>query len=968
MKKSQPYTIRVFPNSGHQYFHVPLAKLIAGKDEESLRAFVSRNSGPWRPLSPATRWILFRYLTDENNAPCIHLAVETNLGTEDRGLIFENEDIADELPDEDEQIPAYAAPDTLSLFSDYENGILPIRQIPGKDGQSFDVDLQIQWVRQGGEVPVDVDLVVDLGNTRTIALLLETPSPERESFAKRAQILRFLPRGHPYTIPEFREGGAVEDEFAIIDSWFLLHRPVFYAVEPPADESKVTDHYCPIEDKGRSRYEVRRYIPHTFVEISPALIGGGRSREGAAKIFAGLRLNNSSPFFLSSPKRYAWDKDPQGSRGGMYWVEIPNDTDEDIPPDYFVPLRGLFRYFMAAGGSGKDLRERPLPEDFDRHNLHDAPASYSRSEAICWFALSIIEAAHRQLNSQDYLQAVGREALPRRLRQVRVTYPAGWTNEERDNYLGQWDRALHIFANTRFVNTAPVGGALGGNLPVLAPDPIDEAVCSQLPILLSDIRNLAGSLDDWFECYGREGAVRIMNLDIGGGTTDIAVLQYQKNPEHQDTSGGPPSLVSRLLHRDGFSVAGDVLVKKVIERLLLPAWMEASGLDQYAGIPDAMIRIKQFFQRPSDQMFVGVDTRAQAKIARITRLVFVPLVNRWLRALASAEKGHGEAWGKLSIRECLEENYLDENVINELNRMVGDLIRKTCRNGGAFDGSPFRTDSGIFVTCDRKALEQIVDDVFSGLYEYATDLVGRFDCHLVILSGKPSEIPRIRNSLVRHLPLPTQRIVSVKDFPAGSWYPFRTFDENRILDAKTCTVVGAALYQDMLNHAQEGIRVTDETDFDAPSPSHWGVMDEQMDCEAFRRSAFYQPSDAGGNGPAKKKQAPQKDIEVSVPCRIGRMLSLQPGLRPEPVYELRYSEEGDVSRSAPFSAKVTLQWSSEAGEGESLVLRNVQIISGAGDLDPNAVKLRLNTLMSGNFWLDDPQFDTRNFPNAPAET
>lgn len=969
MKEGQPYTISVFPNTGHQYFFVPLSKLVPNKDEESLRAFVSKNTDSWKPLSPATRWILFRYITDEHNRPCIHLAVETNLGAEDRGLIFDNEDLVGELPDDDDQIPAYAAPDVLSLFRDYDQGLLPIRHLPGKEGRGFDVNLQIQWVRQGGETAVDVDLIVDLGNTRTIALLLETPSPEREPFAQRAQILRFLPRGYPYMIPEFREGGAVEDEYAIIDSWFLLHRPVFASIEPPADFSKLTDHYYPVEEKGKSLYEVRRYIPHTFVEMSPALIGGGRSREGAAKVFASLGLTTSSPFFLSSPKRYAWDQDPQGTAGGLYWVQIPNDKDTDIPPDYFVPLRGLFRYFMSAGGSSQDLLERPSASEFAGHNQPDSPASYSRSEAVCWFALSIVEAAHRQINSQEYLRVVKREKLPRRLRQVRVTYPAGWTHEERSGYLEQWERALRLFANTRFEDTGKASDSMSGMRPVLAPYPMDEAVCSQLPILLSDIRTLGGRLEDWFDCFGRDGAVRIMNLDIGGGTTDIAILQYRSDPERASVVGAPPSLVSSLLHRDGFSVAGDILVKKVIERLLVPAWLSASGIEQYAGIPDALLRIRHFFKRPSDQMFVGVDTRAQAKMARIVRLVFVPLVNRWLGALVASESGKGEAWGKLSIRSCLEEQYLDENVINELNRLVRDLIRKTCANGRSYEGIPFTMESGVFLSCDRKELERIVDEVFAGLYGYAADLVGRFDCHLVILSGKPSEIPRIRNSLVARLPLPTQRIISVKDFPAGAWYPFRTFEDNRILDAKTCTVVGAALYQDMLNQAQEGIRVSDETIYSAPKPSFWGVVDENMDYEMFRRKVFIQPSDCNaGEGSAHLESGP-KEVEVNIPCRIGRMLTPLPGLKPEPVYELRYVSNGKPNPPPSFSAKVTLRWSSRAGEGEVLTLlpEKTKILSGDGSLDPRGLQLRLNTLLQSSFWMDNPQFDTSAFPVQPSE-
>jgi hypothetical protein len=238
----------------------------------------------------------------------------------------------------------------------------------------------------------------------------------------------------------------------------------------------------------------------------------------------------------------------------------------------------------------------------------------------------------------------------------------------------------------------------------------------------------------------------------------------------------------------------------------------------------------------------------------------------------------------------------------------------------------------------------------------------------VILSGKPSEIPRIRNSLMRHLPLPTQRIVSVKDFPAGTWYPFRTFEENRILDAKTCTVVGAALYQDMLNHAQEGIRVRDATDYRAPPPSFWGIVNEGMDYDAFHRSLIFQPADCNAAGAAQELHSQPKEIEVSIPCRIGRMLSPQPGLRPEPVYELRYRGAEPMAPGRPFAAKVTLQWYSRAGEGEGLALKKTRILASDPLLDPDRVELRLNTLMHDSFWLDDPQFDTRAFPRQPADT
>ena len=61
-------------------------------------------------------------------------------------------------------------------------------------------------------------------------------------------------------------------------------------------------------------------------------------------------------------------------------------------------------------------------------------------------ALAILESAYRQINSIDFLRRTFPErcGLLRRLRRVRVTYPAGWTGQERERYLDQWRRATAL--------------------------------------------------------------------------------------------------------------------------------------------------------------------------------------------------------------------------------------------------------------------------------------------------------------------------------------------------------------------------------------------------------------------------------------------------------------------------------------------------------------------------------------------
>ena len=51
----------------------------------------------------------------------------------------------------------------------------------------------------------------------------------------------------------------------------------------------------------------------------------------------------SSQFYLSSPKRYAWD-DLSIGLVAQHWEQIPNEHDADA--GQFKPLGGLIRLFM----------------------------------------------------------------------------------------------------------------------------------------------------------------------------------------------------------------------------------------------------------------------------------------------------------------------------------------------------------------------------------------------------------------------------------------------------------------------------------------------------------------------------------------------------------------------------------------------------------------------------------------------
>ncbi|MGA2016260.1 MAG: virulence factor SrfB [Opitutaceae bacterium] len=1015
--------LEVFPNTGHHFFHVPLKSLAPRKTEEELTRYAHRNRGPWEPWSEFSPWLLYQYSIETSpytgeETPVIKIAVESNLGLPDRGLLFgvESFSFADPARDAAEQaaqkrarayeearaadaiVPPYASFDKAKLWEDYPtkrlfldelSPHLPQRRRGGGDGSTPEPillppgQLAVHWKRPGGADPVDVDLIVDLGNTRTVALLLENPGQEGIPFGRRVKVLRFIPRGCPFTPSHtLPEPGKANDDYAIIDSWLVLHRPIFASREPPFSEEKVFEHWQKeVGTNGSSALRLQ-HLPQTFVELSPALIGGGKAAEGAARTLSQVRLDTDARFYLSSPKRYAWDEEPVGRRGGTYWKQIPNDTDPGIP-DAFDDLRGLFRYYMDPGGVDWDWANQPTREDFRGKPMVDSPPEYPRRDAICWFALSILECAYRQINSAGYLATVGRESLPRQLRQVRVTYPSGWTWEEQSRYLAQWRRAVDLFALTHLADPRPVDLAGGGcgQKPVLAERSLDEAVCSQLPVLYADISFLGGDGLNWFETYGRQRSVVVMNIDVGGGTTDVSIIRYHLNRPDGDLNGrighkGMTAISSTLLFRDGNSIAGDVLVKRIVEKVLLPAWLRAGGLEKFEDNPAARRALLTLLKTPATEAIAQVDPKAVTRLVAVVRLVFIPLVNQWLQQLTIAENYPDSPRRPLVVRDIVHPRCL-----NELNALALKVIVAKCdrwgeeanlmrlRDAGNFeewtkaliarDEVPFPMEARL--QADPAALESCVDDVFESMFASLGLVAARERCDLAIVSGKTSELPRMRKLLVRNLPVLPQRIIPMRNFPAGGWYPFVGDDGIRINDAKTCTVAGAALYQDILNGNLEGFSI------EQGSAGHiqkyfWGLVGRGSGPEEFYRSdnLLFRPSDYGSarslDG-VPGTVALERDFDLPLNCRIGRQIKQVANVRPEPVYRLAWTppEQHD---NRPVFARVRLRWTATVGGGERLELISVTPLSGQPvAVQPEHVRLRLNTMLDESFWLDEPRFD-----------
>jgi Virulence factor SrfB len=916
--------IFVFPNTGHHYSFVPIAKEVLSKTPK-LKPLCDQDKQGWRPLNYP--WIRGRFAS-KDGTPGLWVAIESNMGTIKRGSIFEPRR---EVPTGDRENPTpYATTDVTRLPKGEH--IIEIKM--PVDGVTTEVvSFQVVWKEPAAVEPINVDLVVDFGNTRSVVLALEDVGGQRGKLTAVCRPIRFMKKGWDYQ--ELKGADRAKDTSQIIDSWFVLHETMFSDSEPPApgftpvteiEEEQITIKGGLLKsDTIQKRYFATARVPQMFVELSPVVMG-----DAARDILATINLKDGGNYTLSSPKRYAWDRDPVGRDGVSSWTMVLNRWNPERSAINRLPqLAGsLFRFLPLDGSRKWDISSPPNEEEEQARRPRPRPeqATYSRGDSMIWAALHIIETAYRQITSHEWSSG-NQGFIPRRLRRILVTYPSGWSEPEKDAYQSRWQRAIDIFSLSRLMSRKSV--AEGGDTPELIMD-LDEAVASQLPFVYSEIRRMDNIGENWIKLVGRGSSeknakVRLMTIDIGGGTTDIAVVQYS------DTfQGEGVNLNAEILFKDSVSIAGDAIVKEIIEKVLLPS----------IGIRfrDDEIKAKQF-----ENFFLNHETsdELKAKWSRITKLVLVPIVRQLLQDLAKGTYGcpdTGLGWSPDRILGS-EGRLVDVGALDELNLFAResalgeDVIQ---------DSEPIEFLPEQVAEC----VKQVLLPVINSLAKY----VCAFDVDLVTLSGKPSELPQVRELLEELLPIECHRIIQAKNFMAGDWYPMSS--DNRINDAKTVTAVGAALYQAVRNGKIDGWKINRSTQ---PPRTDNGLFDNfwvDMPKKHSKSRTFFIPDSED-----------KVEVEImlqSEGTRIGRMRFKES--KPEQVYRFRWTKqgipkEGEVTRIV----KVTLQrfYENPSDEIEQLKLVKVES-SGSGehrDYEINVdVELQPCTLDDKEFWLDSGNF------------
>ena len=589
---------------------------------------------------------------------------------------------------------------------------------------------------------IKIDLVLDIGHSRTCGFLLENmDNVDSNEFKGDSLELRDISQ------PDMIDDQVFESclEFAIAD----------------------------FGDERLSRRTGRR-SPPAFFWPSICRVGSEARRMSCQP---GSSFGETG---FINPKRYLWDKE----KPSLYdWsFSSPNANDHiKINPVHTDP------YFCK------------VLDDLGNYNLGGSfKAKYPRSAMTLFFLSEIINQAISQINSVSYRLKKGRSDTPRVLHNIMLTVPSAFSAEEinilkkraKDAvkiiwYLLDWSDESNSKL-TQYIHAEPK---------VLVQ--WDEATCTQATYLYAEIAHkFHADKKAFFQLLGKfrslpdnqatnkeeANSIRIASLDIGGGSTDLSITTFSQLSE-----GGP--IEAQFNFREGFDLAGNEVLKAVIEKVVLPGLI--CCLEKKTSLKDVENPMRALFQAGKAE---------ETEDDRRGRNAFGKQICQVIALHALKLHEDDPDINKEELQICrLSEILKDEkspsaSALNYLNSISGetDLLK--------WD-----------IPLDMQALTGAVEGALQSTMSQLCEVIFQYQADVLLVSGGLSRFPVVQKLLSNQMPVDINRIEFMHGYRVGNWYPYRDA-EDVINEPKTTVVIGAAI----LNMAR------------------WGLINFSLKVEGFR--------------------------------------------------------------------------------------------------------------------------------------
>ncbi|MCD2176110.1 virulence factor SrfB [Rhizobium sp. C4] len=596
---------------------------------------------------------------------------------------------------------------------------------------------------------VDVDLVLDIGNSRSCGLLIQSFPDDMNVDLNNSLVM------------ELRDLSKPE----------LVHRDPF-----ESQCELVAAEFGP-DDIARRSGRARAFFWPSLLRIGPE-----------ASRLRGESEGTEATTGISSPKRYLWSSDPVLQD----WKFRSSAGYSDTVPRIEM---SMYRFVNDRG----DVLEQ-IESDRQKFKLKVKESdtqtasrfSFSKSSFFTFMLVEIIAQAMSMMNNPGVRRERRLKDSPRRLRRIILTIPSATPVQEQRILRSRAEAAVKLLWSLS--GWDEVKGGINSRRPEVHCS-WDEASSVHLVYLYGEaVHKLGGSIRTLFHMLGKprerhpalpadkgnlrrpESSLRIASVDVGGGTTDLMVTTYYQTDN--------VALYPDQNFREGFRIAGDDLLKSVIERLVTPRFEEM--LTQ-----SSMTNARNFLK----DRFAG-DNPTMSEQEKHLRRQFVLQV---LLPVAIGILSECEAMPANSRQTSLrkisdffpEDTDKDTKIRKEIpvdKRILGYLKEKAKTLGAS---EFLLADCEILI--DPAAMEECVLATFDSVFDNIAEAINHLDADIVLLTGRPMRLPQLINLFVNKMAVRPDAVIPIRDYRVGTWYPFRGVSNTHIDDPKTTAVVGAML-------------------------------------------------------------------------------------------------------------------------------------------------------------------------------
>ena len=621
---------------------------------------------------------------------------------------------------------------------------------------------------------IDVDLVLDIGNSRTCGILFE------DGKFINGKMLELVDLSNPWIYYENKT----------FDMRVVFRKADF------GNDIVLDEEMFQWKSFVRIGEEARRLVYRSLEE------------EGLAE-----KTTN-----YSSPKRYLWDTKEYD---GQWENLITTDDPFNVLLSNEISVPGISSLFNKDGSFNPESKD-------DLFNLIDVDKSehhYSRASLMTFAFIEIFQHAIAQINSIRYRDKWGNKDIRRNLRNVVITCPTAMPLNEQ--YFLRKSAKDAISAIT-LCNPKV-------QMPMITPDPekvrvvspyepvsrkewrYDEASCCQLVYLYAEIaQRYSGEINKFFELKGHvrpedkkagknEKTLTIGTVDIGAGTTDVMICKYDY------VGAGTGKTTPYPLFGDSFYLAGDDILRNIIQNVVIEG--KEHGMADLGNVTAALTtRILNM----SDQELSALPCRDiivyNNKIQDIIITVAEDEKRRKKISFASnlIHDFFGNDSSMMGYRDRRCRVDFNTQVSVPIAQKMMDLLRLHRPSKlytfddffGDMKPAPYLLDyfyhhfgfrfEELNWRYDPDEIAEIVKSTMEPLMKQLALVFYEQQCDIIVLAGRPTSLDAINELFIKYVPTSPNRLIRLNGYRVGNWCP--TADgQGYFYDQKAIVAVGGMI-------------------------------------------------------------------------------------------------------------------------------------------------------------------------------